>query len=239
MKKVSFYAYTSYLLFILTTLVGCSENDSAEDGACFQDEGREIVEKVTDIPGVISFECVENYIIDPDIRLSNNPIGILFPCNLEKEFQVDGLQVVFSGYIYESFEFEDICADFFEITDIQLAASDLVGTWQLAYYETAEGRVDPPNDNKPVYFDLKTDGTFDGMAGNNFLEAGQYSTADGQLNFTFGVTEIAGTAWEKMFYDSIVQTWNGEAFVMPYSLENNELVLFYTNDDTMHFVQVP
>lgn len=26
---------------------------------------------------------------------------------------------MFSGYIYESFETEDICADFFEITEIQ------------------------------------------------------------------------------------------------------------------------
>ncbi len=33
---------------------------------------------------------------------------------------MEGLRVIFSGYVYESFVTEDICADFFEITEISI-----------------------------------------------------------------------------------------------------------------------
>lgn len=96
----------------------CS-NDGPTPG-CFQEEGRRIVSTIRNINGVIDFREACNFIIDPEERLDENPTGLLFPCNLEEKLKSDGLRVKFSGFIYESFEFEDICADFFEITDIEI-----------------------------------------------------------------------------------------------------------------------
>jgi hypothetical protein len=223
-------------------MIGCSDDDP--EPSCFQEENRRIVETVSNVQGIVFLGCIDNYILHPSIRLNNNLSGILSPCNLSKEFQQDGLRVIFSGHIYESFDTEDICADYFEVTEIQIdttapSSDDLVGFWQLSHYQTPEGRIDPPNDDKPVYWRLKYNGTMNGMAGNNFLEAGQYGISDGFLTLTFGVTEVAATEWEERFYSAIAQTFNGEALVIPYSIENGELVLNYSDDDTMHFERKP
>lgn len=42
----------------------------------------------------------------------------LWPCNLPEEFRQEDMQVEFSGYLYEVFETEDICAQIFELTSI-------------------------------------------------------------------------------------------------------------------------
>ncbi len=211
--------------------------------AAIKEDNRRIVETVTEISGIIFREC-NGYIIEPSIPLNNNPIGILSPCNLDQEFQQDGLRIIFSGHIYESFDTENICADFFEVTDITLdtttpTSDDLVGFWQLSHYETADGRIDPPNDDKPVYWRLKYNGTMNGMAGNNFIESGQYDLDGGILTLSYGVTEIASTEWEERYYGALQNTINGEAFRIPYILEDGELILNYRNDDTMHFVLKP
>ena len=103
------------LLFIITVIfLGCS-NDDIKPG-CFQEDNRKILATTRNIEGTISQQCLENFIIIPNEKVDNNPVGSLFPCNLNDNFRVEGIQVVFSGYIYESFDTEDICADFFEIT---------------------------------------------------------------------------------------------------------------------------
>ncbi|MEM1258099.1 MAG: hypothetical protein AAGH81_06190 [Bacteroidota bacterium] len=230
-----------YSFFVLIALLGCS-NDDSEPG-CYQEDNRRIMETVNEISGIVFSGC-NGYSIEPSVRLNDNPLGILSPCNLDEEFQQDGQRVVFSGHIYESFDLEDICADFFEVTDIKIdtatpTSDDLVGFWQLSYYETTEGRIEPPNGDKPVYWRLKYNGLMNGMAGNNFLEPGQYSLDNGLLTLIYGVTEIASTEWEERYYDAIRNTSNGQAFVIPYSLEEGELVLNYLNSDTMHFILKP
>lgn len=112
-----------------------------------------------------------------------------------------------------------------------------IGSWQLDYYQTEEnGRINAPNDGKPVYWTFKADGTYEGMAGNNFMEHGEFKVEGDQLIFRHAVTEIIGTDWEERFYDALRHSWNGEAHVMPYVLENNEFVLNYVDNDTMHFL---
>jgi hypothetical protein len=105
-------------------------------------------------------------------------------------------------------------------------SNELIGTWELAYYQTEEnGRINDPNDGKPVYWNLKSDSTYEGMAGNNFLEDGEFKVEGDQLIFKHFVTEITTTEWEERFYSALRHSWNGEAYAMPYVLENNELIL--------------
>ncbi len=111
-----------------------------------------------------------------------------------------------------------------------------IGSWQLAYYQTEEnGRINDPNDGKPVYWNFKSDSTYEGMAGNNEI-LGNYRIMGDSLLFTLNGSEMIGTEWEERFYDALNQSWNGEKYAMPYELENNELILNYVGNDTMHFL---
>ncbi|WKV10743.1 hypothetical protein [Marivirga harenae] len=113
-----------------------------------------------------------------------------------------------------------------------------IGSWQLAYYQTEEkGRIDDPNDGKPVYWNFKADGTYEGMAGNNFIEHGEFKVEGDQLILMdAAVTEITTTEWEERFNDALRHSWNGEALAIPYTIEDNELILNYVGNDTMHFL---
>lgn len=103
-------------------LLGCSDDDP--EPVCFQEDSRKIIATITNANGTIqgpkSPYCEDGYTIEPDEKMQSRPLGLYFPCNLPNELRIDGTIVVFSGYVYESFENEDICADFFEITDIGL-----------------------------------------------------------------------------------------------------------------------
>ena len=57
--------------------------------------------------------------IDGDFKTEQNYLD-LWVCNLPEEFQEDGLDITFSGYLYETFENEDVCAQIFELTEIEL-----------------------------------------------------------------------------------------------------------------------
>lgn len=107
------------LLFTITAIFSGCSNDDSKPG-CFQEDNRKILATINNIEGTISQQCSENFIIIPNEKVDNNPVGSFFPCNLNDGFKVEGIQVVFSGYIYESFDTEDICADFFEIIEISL-----------------------------------------------------------------------------------------------------------------------
>ncbi len=99
-------------------LQGCSDDDP--ETVCFRDSGRNIVARVDNASGTMVLNEVCGFVIEPDERLEGNVIGILGTCNLAEEFEIDGARIVFSGYIFESFEDEDICFDFFEVTDIRI-----------------------------------------------------------------------------------------------------------------------
>ncbi len=122
MKTAQIYIVLCGLCFLLISLSGCSK-DKPQPG-CFQEANRTILTTISNATGTIRGPenpfCSEEYVIQPDMEVQRVPLGAFFPCNLSQEFQTDGTRVVFSGYIYESFETEDICADFFEITEIKL-----------------------------------------------------------------------------------------------------------------------
>jgi hypothetical protein len=108
-------------LIILSSFLGCS-SDNPQPG-CFQDEGRSIVATINNANGTIvepgTGICPTVYTIQPNEGVKGSSTGYLFPCNISEEFKVDGLKIVFSGYVYEIFDTEDVCADSFEITEIQ------------------------------------------------------------------------------------------------------------------------
>ena len=115
--------YLTKVTFILLIIIsqGCSDDDFSP--GCYQEEGRRIVATITNEEGTINepgTSCPDQYIIEPDNKTVQRPLGLYDPCNLESEFQIAGVRVVFSGYVYESFDNEDICADFFEITSIRI-----------------------------------------------------------------------------------------------------------------------
>ncbi len=116
--------------------------------------------------------------------------------------------------------------------------NDLIGSWQLAYYLTEEnGRIEDPNDGKPVYLTFKADSTFEGMAGYNFIEHGKFKVEGDQLILMdAAVTELKVTEWEERFNNALRDSWNGEALAIPYTIENNELIFNYVGNDTMHFL---
>lgn len=107
------------LLFFLT--VTCSSDEVPKPG-CYQESDRKIVAEINEAVGtILGSRCDgKTFVIEPNDKVESNPLGLFSPCNLKDTFQRDGAKVVFSGYVYESFDTEDICADFFEITEIRL-----------------------------------------------------------------------------------------------------------------------
>ncbi|MGB5819281.1 MAG: hypothetical protein WBG90_07325 [Saonia sp.] len=117
-KKMNFFLL---VLFVNLSISGCSDDDP--NPGCFQDEGRRIVATITDAEGTIRGPdtfCPGDFTIEPDEKTDSRPLGSFIPCNLTDELQIGDVRVVFSGYVYESFDTEDICADFFEITSIRI-----------------------------------------------------------------------------------------------------------------------
>jgi len=91
---------------------------------CFQEDGRRVIAIVNGADGTIRAPrvfCPSEFTIEPDEKSASRPLGAFYPCNLESEFQVADRRVTFSGYIYESFDTENICADFFQITEIRVS----------------------------------------------------------------------------------------------------------------------
>ena len=115
-------AMSKFFLSLLCLVLFFSCSDDGPTPGCFQEEERRIVATVSNISGFIDFREPCGFLIDPEERLDENPTALLSPCDLDPELREVGLRVKFSGFIYESFEFEDICADFFEITNIEVLA---------------------------------------------------------------------------------------------------------------------
>lgn len=107
------------LIINLALIYSCSDDDGAPKASCNQEDNRSIVSTVSEVVGTMTEVDICGFVIEPDEPLEHNPVGLLKPCNLDQTFEVEGMKVVFSGYIFESFETEDICADFFELTEIR------------------------------------------------------------------------------------------------------------------------
>ncbi len=114
------------ILVILLTLLACSDDDPQP--GCYQDLGLDIIETINNAQGTMRGTedqgCLGSFIIEPDVKVDRRPLGLFFPCNLSKEFQVNEARVIFSGYVYEGLNEGDQCADFFEITEIRFIATN-------------------------------------------------------------------------------------------------------------------
>lgn len=112
------------LLHIWILLIfACSNDDNSIQPSCFQSENREIV---------AVFESANGYVLAPDANCSSiytliggpnsegRRVERLAPCNLENDFKIDSLRIEYDGFLYETFETENICAQKFEITKIKV-----------------------------------------------------------------------------------------------------------------------
>ncbi len=108
--------------FIHFFISSCNDDDQV--GTCYNELGLGIIEEINSEVGIVRAPgnqfCSEDYVIETEEKVENRPLGSLIPCNLEENFQVDGLRVTYSGYVYERINDGDQCADFFEISEIKL-----------------------------------------------------------------------------------------------------------------------
>lgn len=107
----------------ITILLSCTSNDAPVNPTCYQDENRKVVATFVNVKGKIIGPSDQTC---PTIFTLKDESGKLFSaCNLNEAFKEDGLDVVFSGYLFETFELEDICAFPFELTKINKIENNL------------------------------------------------------------------------------------------------------------------
>ncbi|MFD1160858.1 hypothetical protein [Hwangdonia seohaensis] len=109
------------VFFVGITLMCCSNSDESINPTCYKDENRKVI---------ATFENAKGKIIGPNSQTCSKLFTLedksgkytltFSPCNLTEEFKEDGLDVVFSGYLFETFEVENICAPPFELTKIKV-----------------------------------------------------------------------------------------------------------------------
>ncbi len=118
MTKINTMTVPYLLLLVISLFIsGCSSDDDIRP-TCFQDENRKIIKTLTDKTGIIiapSQDGCPNYVIKED---SGDYTLDFDPCNLPDDFKEGGLEVVFSGLVFDSSDL-NICAEFFELTNIR------------------------------------------------------------------------------------------------------------------------
>lgn len=112
------------IVFVLGYLTACSNDDGLRP-RCFQEENRRVTRTVSNRTGTViapdsdnPLSCNTIYVIEYDGTIEGFTIGLLWGCNLPEELKENGARVVFDGYAFETFETENICAHFFEFTQI-------------------------------------------------------------------------------------------------------------------------
>lgn len=107
------------LFFIGMLLIGCTSSDNTINPSCYQDEDRKVVSALENVEGKIigpnDQYCPTIFYLRVNSGESTLPLAA---CNLTEGFKVDGLEVVLSGYLFETFDLEDLCAFPFELTNI-------------------------------------------------------------------------------------------------------------------------
>ena len=110
----------SLILLIGFLFIACSSSNDLIEYSCYKDENRAIIATYTGAKGTIvgpsSQSCETLFTINED---SDDFTLYFSPCNLDATFEEDGVEVIFSGYLFETFETEDVCAFPFELTKIE------------------------------------------------------------------------------------------------------------------------
>lgn len=110
------------LIIFLTPaiLLSCSTNNVPINPTCYQDENRKVIATFVNAKGKIiglgDEACPTIFTLKEE---SGTYVLSFAPCNLDEEFKKDELEVIFSGYLFETFEVENVCAFPFELTKIQ------------------------------------------------------------------------------------------------------------------------
>ena len=122
--------FTIRLVFLVVFIFGCFYACSSDDDirpTCFQGEDRRVTTTVSNRTGTViapdsgkPLACNSIYAIAYDGEIEGLTIGLLWACNFPEKLKKDGNRVVFDGYAFETFETENICAQFFEFTRINL-----------------------------------------------------------------------------------------------------------------------
>lgn len=106
------------LMSFLLVLQSCSTQEDLVLKDCVQE--REITNTIEAVRGTIVKSL--NSCPSEDFKIlpsqSSEGIDILIPCNLPETFKREGLEIIFSGRLYETNQLEDVCAFPFELTKI-------------------------------------------------------------------------------------------------------------------------
>ena len=107
------------ITFFLFT--NCSTEE--QEYSCFKGENRKVVGTFNNVDGLVLAPSINNcqtiYTLTGGPDLPERNLRLLAPCNLPTEYKQDSLKIIYSGYLFETFENEDLCAQSFEITEIK------------------------------------------------------------------------------------------------------------------------
>ncbi|MDY7396198.1 hypothetical protein UMM65_13180 [Aureibaculum sp. 2210JD6-5] len=108
------------IFFLMVAMsMACSNSDDSIEFSCYKGENRKITAIFTNAKGKIIGPGTQGCQALFTIKDDSNKYTLTFsPCNLDDKFKEDGLNIVFSGYLFETFETEDVCAFPFELTKI-------------------------------------------------------------------------------------------------------------------------
>lgn len=114
-------------LILFAILASCSNDDfnnrlpecTEQDQLAFVD--RAVIATFTDIKGTVEDDaCNSSFILTGSPGVEGTTFNAnLFACNLPDSFKEDGLEVIYSGNIYEIFDVENRCSQFFLLTKIE------------------------------------------------------------------------------------------------------------------------
>ena len=110
-------------LLVSFFFIKCSDDDALSH-TCFLDEDRKVIGTFNQVEGLVLApdpdKCPTLYTMTGGPDLPGRNLNLLAPCGLPIGFEQDSLQIIYSGFLFETFELEDICAQKFEITSIAL-----------------------------------------------------------------------------------------------------------------------
>ncbi len=120
------------IYFLLVVITSCDSSDNnnteikleagLEDCLQLAEDGRNIIAIFTDAKGTVvapgETGCPGLYTIKGGPMVEGRFVEFLLACNMPENIKKDGLEVTFSGNLYETFDTENICAQSFQISKI-------------------------------------------------------------------------------------------------------------------------
>lgn len=114
------------ILSILSSiLLSCSSDElNNELPQCTEQEqqafvDREVIATFTDVKGTVDGDVCGTFVLTESLMMDGTTFyPNLFACNLPDSFKKNGLEVIYSGQLYEIFDLENRCSRFFLLTKI-------------------------------------------------------------------------------------------------------------------------